>query len=283
MLDLAMFRRPPFTGSNFVAFVAYFGTFSIFFFTALYLQVVVGASAYQAAVDFLPMAAGLIIVVGSHGPAGGTGRSAVADDGRVPAGGRRHPPGQRGARAARGLRDARLGAPHRRHRHRHAAGAGHLGPAHGGARPNAPGWRRRPPTRAGKWARCSAWPSWVPSSTPSSPVTWRRGSRRSASRPTSRASSCTPCRPGVRAAAERRAVPSIRRTTSRTHRHQGRQRRLRRVRLGVARGAGAVGLPHPGRCVWWRLLTIHRLPGRPSSSRRGGMTTGRRKSQRAPR
>ena len=68
MLDLTMFRRAPFAGSNFVAFVAYFGTFSIFFFTALYLQVVVGASAYQAAVDFLPMAAGLIIVSALTGP-----------------------------------------------------------------------------------------------------------------------------------------------------------------------------------------------------------------------
>ncbi len=53
---------------NFVAFVAYFGTFSIFFFTALYLQVVVNASAYQTAIDFLPMAAGLIIVSALTGP-----------------------------------------------------------------------------------------------------------------------------------------------------------------------------------------------------------------------
>ncbi len=68
MLDLGLFRRPPFTGSNFVAFVAYFGTFSIFFFTALYLQVVVNVSAYQAAIDFLPMAAGLIIVSALTGP-----------------------------------------------------------------------------------------------------------------------------------------------------------------------------------------------------------------------
>ena len=68
MLDLTMFRRAPFAGSTFVAFAAYFGTFSIFFFTALYLQVVVGASAYQTAVDFLPMAAGLIIVSGLTGP-----------------------------------------------------------------------------------------------------------------------------------------------------------------------------------------------------------------------
>ncbi len=68
MLDLTLFRLKPFAGSNFVAFVAYFGTFSIFFFTALYLQVVVNASAYQAAIDFLPMAASLIIVSALTGP-----------------------------------------------------------------------------------------------------------------------------------------------------------------------------------------------------------------------
>ncbi|HUC04486.1 MAG TPA: MFS transporter [Acidimicrobiales bacterium] len=61
MLDLALFRRRPFSGANFVAFAAYFGTFSIFFFTALYLQVVVNASAYQTAIDFLPMASGMIL------------------------------------------------------------------------------------------------------------------------------------------------------------------------------------------------------------------------------
>ncbi len=68
MLDLSMFRRPPFAGSMFVAFVAYFGTFSIFFFTALYLQVVANASAYQTAIDFLPMAAGLILASALTGP-----------------------------------------------------------------------------------------------------------------------------------------------------------------------------------------------------------------------
>ena len=101
MLDLSMFRRPPFAGSNFVAFVAYFGTFSIFFFTALYLQVVANASAYQTAVDFLPMAAGLIIASALTGPAGGPDRAALADDHRVPAGRRRHPGRQRRARAPR--------------------------------------------------------------------------------------------------------------------------------------------------------------------------------------
>ena len=68
MLELRFFRRPPFLGSNFVAFVAYFGTFSIFFFTALYLQVVVDDSAFQTAIVFLPMAAGLILASAMTGP-----------------------------------------------------------------------------------------------------------------------------------------------------------------------------------------------------------------------
>jgi EmrB/QacA subfamily drug resistance transporter len=68
MLDVSLFRRPPFAGSNFVAFAAYFGTFSIFFFTALYLQVVADATAFQTALDFVPMAGGLIIASALTGP-----------------------------------------------------------------------------------------------------------------------------------------------------------------------------------------------------------------------
>jgi EmrB/QacA subfamily drug resistance transporter len=68
ILDLSLFRRAPFTGSVFVAFAAYFGTFSIFFFTALYLQVVANASAYATAIDFIPMAAGLILASALTGP-----------------------------------------------------------------------------------------------------------------------------------------------------------------------------------------------------------------------
>jgi EmrB/QacA subfamily drug resistance transporter len=68
MLDLSLFRRAPFAGANFVAFAAYFGTFSIFFFTALYLQEVANASAYQTALDFLPMAAGMIVASVVTGP-----------------------------------------------------------------------------------------------------------------------------------------------------------------------------------------------------------------------
>jgi EmrB/QacA subfamily drug resistance transporter len=68
ILDFSLFRRAPFSGSVFVAFAAYFGTFSIFFFTALYLQVVVNASPYATAVTFIPMAAGLIVASMLTGP-----------------------------------------------------------------------------------------------------------------------------------------------------------------------------------------------------------------------
>ncbi len=68
LLDLTMFRRPPFAGSTWVAFATYFGVFSIFFFTALYLQVVVGQSPYRTALDFVPMAAGMIVAALVTGP-----------------------------------------------------------------------------------------------------------------------------------------------------------------------------------------------------------------------
>lgn len=68
MIDLNLFRRPPFVGSNIVAFATFFGTFSIFFFTALYVQVVITQSAYQTALDFLPMAVALILGSAITGP-----------------------------------------------------------------------------------------------------------------------------------------------------------------------------------------------------------------------
>jgi predicted MFS family arabinose efflux permease len=61
VLNVSYFRRPAFAGSNFVAFATYFGTFSIFFFVALYLQIVGSESAYTTAVDFLPMAAAMVL------------------------------------------------------------------------------------------------------------------------------------------------------------------------------------------------------------------------------
>jgi len=61
VLNLRYFRRKMFAGSNLVAFCTYFGTFSIFFFVALYLQVVGSTTGYGLALLFLPMATGMIL------------------------------------------------------------------------------------------------------------------------------------------------------------------------------------------------------------------------------
>jgi EmrB/QacA subfamily drug resistance transporter len=61
MLDLSYFRTARFNAALTVAFAVYFGTFSIFFFTALYLQEVVGYTGYRTAVLFLPMAAAMVL------------------------------------------------------------------------------------------------------------------------------------------------------------------------------------------------------------------------------
>ena len=58
---MSFFRRSAFAGSNVVAFCNYFGIFSIFFFVALYLQDVGTSSGYGTALDFVPMAAAMII------------------------------------------------------------------------------------------------------------------------------------------------------------------------------------------------------------------------------
>ena len=61
VLDLRVFRRRSFSGSNVVAFCTYFSTFAIFFFVALYLQEVGTSSSYATALDFVPMASGLVL------------------------------------------------------------------------------------------------------------------------------------------------------------------------------------------------------------------------------
>ena len=55
LLDLKFLRVPRFLTANVVAFCAYFATFAVFFFTALYLEEVVGDTGYQIALVFLPM------------------------------------------------------------------------------------------------------------------------------------------------------------------------------------------------------------------------------------
>ena len=60
MLNLDFFRSRPYSGATFVAFTSYFSIFSIFFFVALYLEVVASVGAYQLAQDFLPLLAGMV-------------------------------------------------------------------------------------------------------------------------------------------------------------------------------------------------------------------------------
>ncbi len=61
MLNLRFFERPPFAGSTLVAFTSYFGIFSIFFFVALYLEVVGSTSPFHLALDFVPMTVGMVL------------------------------------------------------------------------------------------------------------------------------------------------------------------------------------------------------------------------------
>jgi EmrB/QacA subfamily drug resistance transporter len=61
MLEMNYFRKLPFSGSLFVAFATYFGVFSIFFLTAIYLQVVLEYTAFRIAALFVPMALAMII------------------------------------------------------------------------------------------------------------------------------------------------------------------------------------------------------------------------------
>ncbi len=67
MLRVQYFKKPAFAGSLAVAFATYFGVFSIFFLTALYLQVVLGYTAYRTAALFVPMALGMIVASGIAG------------------------------------------------------------------------------------------------------------------------------------------------------------------------------------------------------------------------
>ncbi|MFE3258056.1 MFS transporter [Nocardia sp. NPDC059091] len=61
VFDFRYLRLPPVRSALFVAFAVYFGVFSIFFFTALYLQVMIHYSAGRTAAVFAPMAVAIMI------------------------------------------------------------------------------------------------------------------------------------------------------------------------------------------------------------------------------
>jgi MFS family permease len=60
MLNVRWVRNRAFAGSTAIAFTSYFAIFSIFFFVALYLEVVASVGPYTLAIDFLPLLAGMV-------------------------------------------------------------------------------------------------------------------------------------------------------------------------------------------------------------------------------
>ena len=60
VLNVRYFKRSAFASSNIIAFTVYFGTFAIFFMVALYLQVVGSKSPLGLALNFVPLAIGMV-------------------------------------------------------------------------------------------------------------------------------------------------------------------------------------------------------------------------------
>ena len=61
MLKLEFLRNPTFTAANVVAFATNLSVFSVFFFTALYLQLISNFSGYQIALVFTSLAVAMIV------------------------------------------------------------------------------------------------------------------------------------------------------------------------------------------------------------------------------
>ncbi len=75
LINLKYLRIPQFAISLITAFAVYFAVIAVFFFTALYLQLVEGYSGYHIALIFLPMTVGMVVAslfagrwVASRGP-----------------------------------------------------------------------------------------------------------------------------------------------------------------------------------------------------------------------
>ena len=61
LVRIEFLRRPAFAIANLVAFATNFAVFAVFFFTALYLQLVAGFSGWQIAVQFIAMAVAMAL------------------------------------------------------------------------------------------------------------------------------------------------------------------------------------------------------------------------------
>jgi EmrB/QacA subfamily drug resistance transporter len=62
MVDFSLFRSRTFLGANIVAFIVSFAMFAMFFFTALYLQNILGYSPVEAGVRFLPSTLMIVLI-----------------------------------------------------------------------------------------------------------------------------------------------------------------------------------------------------------------------------
>ena len=61
VLRLEFFRIPTFSGATIVGFATSFGLFAVFFFTALYLQIVANFSGWRIALEFTAMALAMVV------------------------------------------------------------------------------------------------------------------------------------------------------------------------------------------------------------------------------
>jgi EmrB/QacA subfamily drug resistance transporter len=62
MVDFSLFRARTFLGANGIAFIVSFAMFAMFFFTALYMQNILGYSPIQAGVRFLPSTLMIVLI-----------------------------------------------------------------------------------------------------------------------------------------------------------------------------------------------------------------------------
>jgi Na+/melibiose symporter-like transporter len=62
MVDFSLFRSKTFLGSNMVGFIVSFAMLAMFFFTALYMQNILGYSAVEAGVRFLPSTLMIVLI-----------------------------------------------------------------------------------------------------------------------------------------------------------------------------------------------------------------------------
>ena len=85
MLKLEFLRNPTFAAANVVAFATNLSVFSVFFFTALYLQLITDFSGYQIALVFTSLAVAMIVAGLIAGRWTAARRAAGADGDRVPA------------------------------------------------------------------------------------------------------------------------------------------------------------------------------------------------------